>query len=219
MNNAVIYAAILTALATAVLAPIANRLLARLAESRARLRADVIIQEYNQPQCIMKVIQEKADALEWTDPERDKMRGLARLSGNLQLKLTNTSKRRINNITVLSNLPLSWYQLEGSEELHPLKENQKVDIGDLQPHHAYTLNCWSAVDLTVAHISRLKTGFMISADEIDRVYYRFPAPTYLAKMFTISPGWVRPAWIIFTLMVLWAIVTFVSYQIGYWFVR
>jgi len=138
---AVIWAACTTLLGTVVLAP---KLFAWIFERSAQLRVEIQISEYRQPNILSEEIESiisqemRADInsgkLNWDSPKRD-MRRMANIDSMSQLKFTNMSRKKIENITLMVDSGHAFYQRGKEKEMKTYTKDTKIEIGYLQPRH------------------------------------------------------------------------------------
>ncbi len=195
-----IWAALIIVSGSVILAPLANRLLTRIFEHRASLRVVMRLSEYRQPEFlsaeIERQLEEEIRSSEKFDPDNPKraLRRMASMETLAELKFTNGSKRKIDGITVMIDYGSGFHQLENNKEMKAFERDTKIEVGDLQPRHDTTLYIWLNRRVAGEAWVDARKLFLVSANEIDKVHFRYPAPAYLARMFTLIPRWVSRTW-------------------------
>jgi hypothetical protein len=170
-------ASLLTLVAIAILAPLANHFITKYRERRS-LRATLWVHEAPLPIFLKTHLAELS-----SKPFDRQLYTLADLRGYMKLTLHNPSKKKLNAVTVTLTDDLSrpLLQIEDQPELHGPTE-KKILLGDLQPHQSRTLHIWTGFPYVGWHYTRLPILFEITADEFDKRTLKFPFPNYLKSL-------------------------------------
>jgi hypothetical protein len=192
-NSTPIIAAIITLCGTALLAPVVNRILTWIFEYRANLQVEVRVFEYRQPAFLNDEVELLRKSLDWKDPRLESLRKSTGLSSCVHLVFHNSSKKRINEITLMITFGRGFYQIETANSKEWFDNTTRIKIGDLQPAHKSEVWLWVDQNL-FTRWGRPQERFVVSANELHKTYFRYPSPEYLEKTYAFIPRWVTRVW-------------------------
>jgi hypothetical protein len=182
-------AAIISVVAIAILAPLANHFITKYRDRRS-LRASLSVHESPLPvllETYLKELRYKPEAGPFNPQQLDV---LSFLRGYMKLTLHNPSKKKLNAVTVTLTdiLGEPLHQIEDQPELRGPTE-KKILLGDLQPHQSRTLHIWTRSSYVDWHHTRLPMLFEITADEFDKRTLKLPMPNYLKSLLHRRASW------------------------------
>jgi hypothetical protein len=214
LPEAPIVAALITLFGAVVLVPAVTWAINRYSERRARLTASITIHGAKQSSAISNILAERRAKLDMLERVREhNLWALEKPKSYIRLEIQNTGKKRIEHITVTTAdaLDRDFYQVEEGETKfieNEAEADRRIAIGDLQPHQKSVVHFWSGGDLTDrSYRYGIKNWFLISADEIDRVYFRYPVPRLVTDRFSLIPKWLTRFWFWAALIFLWIAAT------------
>ena len=175
-------------LIAAVVAPLAKIFWDLLFQKQSRLRGVLTINAYRTPTQMRQLLKPEGTK-GWVSPYLE-LREWAGICSFAEMSLTNASNKRINNISLMiSMMGGGFYQVEdGNTEA--IQNGRKIEAGDLQPGHTVKIRLWSKWDWSASYMSSIKRDFVVSADELDKVRFKYPAPEYLGRSFALLPRWI-----------------------------
>jgi hypothetical protein len=173
--------AVLGALLTAFVQPLWTALLGK----QSKLHVEIFHHQFQYPkffqQAIFDYVHNYKLNIRPTEQIRNRLRELDRKSGLSQLKISNHSKRSIEDIVI---------HLEGNGEIitdltidgetQDSQFGRKHTIGSLRAGGECKLAIWTPSDLT-GRWSSSRTAIHVSAKEYDKISLSFPAPEYVTS--------------------------------------
>jgi hypothetical protein len=197
----VIWGALITLVGTAILAPLVSRLLAFYFEHRARLRVEVRLAAWRQPEFLKEEInkwlsQELAAEMDWT-LRASRLRPftvMESIDSFARMTFFNSSKRRIDGITLMVEDSRGVYQIGDSKETRTFERSTKIEIGSLQPRHRIKVTLWLASNVAESLYVDLNKLFLVSADELHGVYFKFIVAEHVRQKYSLIPRWVTRLW-------------------------
>jgi hypothetical protein len=186
---------IIAGLAASVLAPLLALALKHwYFDAQKRLRVTVRVWRSKQSSAVQGVLKAEFERLwEVTNDENRKRREtidvLQNTDSYVEIDIHNKSRKRIEAISaVLADVGFGIaYQIDEGQTVKT-KKNQRIEIGNLQPGHGIKVHLWCYTDYSHVGFDINKT-LTISADEVDRITYRSPAPGYLAHRYHMRAIW------------------------------
>lgn len=174
-----------TQIAVAILAPILAALVGLAVkhwyfDAERKLRVTAMLWKVKQSKFLKTLFDEQIQrGLRETNDRWKPSFVLGRAASYIEIEIKNTSKKRIDGITlVLSETGNDiCYQVEEDDNLLSVEQGQKIELGNLQPDHCLNLHVWCGYDVG-RRGTELKKILRVSADEIDRVQFRYPLPDY-----------------------------------------
>jgi hypothetical protein len=171
--------AVLGALLTAFVQPLWTALLGK----QSKLHVEIAHHHFQYPkffrEAISGYVYNYKLNIRPTQQITDKLRALDRKSGLSQLKISNRSKRSIEDIVVHlegSGEFISDLTIDG--ETRDTAFGKSYTIGPLRAGADCTLVIWAASDLT-GRWSSSRTAIQVSAKEYDKISLDFPTPGYV----------------------------------------
>jgi hypothetical protein len=172
-----ILAALITLFGAAFLAPLVNRVIVVMSEKRAQLRVNFSVQDFEIPNNLRALVEKHVHQLEKDNRAIEPLKWFNYVETVWLLEITNTSKKKINGVTITANVGTGFYEAENEADLRQFENKKLITIGDIQPGHSKTLRIWSNINQSSFYYSELKDSFhVVSADELDRIIYKYPIP-------------------------------------------
>jgi hypothetical protein len=193
-----IYLAIIAALITVIVGPAIKKYFF---DPRMRVFAEVRAWRAKTKNLVAKKI---AEAVRPSDTEEWRILNIAlEDSSYVELKLTNGSTRKLTSVSVIPRgFFTGTYQIENSDHLLKIERDVVIQIGDIIPKHERTIHFWLMTNVTDYPYTSLKKAFEVSADEIDSVRIKLPAPGYLQDRLRNRLLWIGPlAWFFVAILV------------------
>ena len=200
-------AAIISVVAIAILAPLANHFIFKYRERRS-LRASLSVHESPLPAHLKTYLQELRHNPDAAGPFSSEQIGVfPNICGYMKLTLNNPSKKKLNAVTVTltDNLMRGLHQIGDQPELRGPAE-KKILLGDLQPHESRTVHIWTDFAYVGWDYSRLPILFEITADEFDKRSLKLPFPNYLKSLLRVRLLWAFNVTIIGFSTVYWLLI-------------
>lgn len=176
---------ITTVVGTTVLAAISKRVVDWSFERSATLAVQVTINESVSSPAIWKhFVELRRAALVGSDgspkwEDFDKYYAYFHAEAYARIKVKNNSKKKVPGLTFCAHEVSSGLLQTGDGEVVQLTSNVPVALGDLQPKREIVLHVLASTLWKSGSPRGIKEGFVFSADELGRVDYKFPMPTYL----------------------------------------
>lgn len=169
--------------------PLVNRLWQWVFEKRARLTATIFLNEFMTTTKLVGVLDAAARLkVQESTEEYGRLKELEKTRTYEKIVLKNASRKRLNNVSI--SQPMGGFYQLGDGETQSYEGGEKINLGDLQPRHDVTVHFWQRSANFVNYISRLKSDIKISADELDRVSFKFPQIEYMQHSYVLIPNWV-----------------------------
>ncbi len=173
-----IVAAIIALIGAAIVVPLVKKYYF---DVQHRLRVDVRAYSAKTSNAVKAIMTTFSTANIFGDP----LASCISANGYTRVTITNTSRKKISGISVIiaDFFFDAVCQLDDEDTLTSFKKGTVIGIGDIQPKHSRTLHMWSAQDRSDSHFVAFKAFLTISANELDAIHLRYPAPRYITTRY------------------------------------
>jgi len=178
---------VLGAAGTAVLGPLAVRLVAVLLDWNSRLLIKIFVnQGFKKLSLYTEVDEWRKSKRTFEDVGNDDWQKMARLKealeaeGYIRLELTNKSKKRLSQLTICVHTFSPLIQINNGE-LVKAKPEEPIALGDLQPGRIVIVHFLMSSLFAVDSVRGIRRMFSVSADELGRVAYEYPLPSHFVQ--------------------------------------
>jgi hypothetical protein len=114
---------------------------------------------------------------------------LDRVRSYITVTIRNTGNKKVDGVvlrivSVFGAFDKGQYQLDDDNATQKVQKDGIIQIGDLRPQDQRLLHFWSE-DRPLMGVSDLKKRFVVSADQLDLLSYRFPLPSYILNRWEV----------------------------------